>query len=129
MFVTIIIEWNKKHDHGCSMCTWTNQRFYVMSTEFVILPGVYLLWDTTYMRKWYLTSWSNMMMWIFSVWDYYIDDIQANSYKQWNKNVEIAHYLVCWEKHIASAILVFIVSTCNDSLAKQGGLAGQISCS
>ena len=44
-----------------------------MSTEFAILLGVYLLWDTTYVGRQYLTTWND---------DIDVDNNQENSYKQ-----------------------------------------------
>ena len=61
-----------------------------MSTEFAILLGVYLLWDTTYVGRQYLTTWND---------DIDVDNNQENSYKQLNKHKEMAYLLVCWERH------------------------------
>ena len=61
--VKIIAEWT-----GKSM-----QRFYVLSTEFAILPEVWLLWDATYvlekmvpdkLKQWYIYSWCETIVWV-----------------------------------------------------------------
>ena len=61
------------------------------------------------MGRWYLTSQSNDVD-ILGARLEYADDSQASRYKHRKKHIEIAHPLVCWERH-----MVLMQNTKNDA--------------